>query len=440
LCRIQGRPLNYIAMIILYDLIFIIFAIVYLPYFLLRKKIHQGFSQRLGFLPRSLRLDHPIWMHAVSVGEARVAEILVKQLRQAYPQKRFAFSTVTATGNRIVRGFQHEGDFVFYLPLDLSFITKMVIGRLRPCVCIIMETEIWPNLIYRLNKMNVPVVLVNARISDRSFFGYRIIQPLIKPILNKVRLFCVQTNTDAMRLLTLGVAADKLKVSGNMKYDIIDFKKGEGDYRLRLGLRNSEQLFVAGSTHPGEEEIILGAYRRLINEFSGFRLLIAPRHPERAYEIEALIHKLGFRVSRVSKLCVQTGKAQDAAFAGGPKAVFLLDTIGELMSFYAIADVVFIGGSLIKKGGHNILEPAYFSRPILFGPYMFNFRDMSNLFLSKKAARMVCGQEELLNETRSLLKNPSELEAMGRRARQLVLENQGATKRNIGLIKAAVRI
>jgi len=414
-------------MFALYDLIFIIFAIIYLPYFLLKKKLHQGFIQRLGFLPTNLKLDQPIWIHAVSVGEAKVAQVLVKQLRQAHPKKRFVLSTVTPTGNKIVQSFQKKDDFVFYLPFDLSFIVKRVIQKIRPCICIIVETEIWPNLIIQLNKMNAPVVLVNARISDRSFMGYQIIKPLISPILNRIDLFCVQGSRDSQRLSVLGVPSDRLKITGNMKYDVIDyadFKAGYTDYRIRLGLRQTEKLFVAGSTHPDEEEIILSVYKRLVNEFSELRLLIAPRHPQRSSEIEELIYKFGFRVSRVSKLNERTNNQINE------KAIFLLDTIGELTSFYSIADIVFVGGSLIKKGGHNILEPAFFSKPIIFGPHMFNFRDISDLYLNKNAALIVNGQEELLKEIRFLLNNPSELKTMSKRARQLVIENQGATKKN----------
>ena len=415
-------------MVILYDLIFIIFAIIYLPYFLFKKKLHRGFIQRLGFLPTNQKLDQPIWIHAVSVGEAKVAQVLVKQLRQIYPEKKFAFSTVTTTGNRVVRSFQQETDFTFYLPFDLSFVTKSVITRLRPCICIIVETEIWPNLIISLKKMDVPIVLVNARISDRSFLGYRIIRPLIRPVLNRINLFCVQSTRDAQRLRALGATPDKLKITGNMKYDFkdyTDFEKDYTDYKLKLGLESPETLFVAGSTHPGEERIILNTYKKLLDEFPNLRLLIAPRHPERTPEIENLIHKFGFRVIRISQLDRKTARPQDH------KTVFLLDTIGELLSFYAVADIVFVGGSLIKKGGQNILEPAYFSKPILFGPYMFNFSDMSDLFLTRGGARMVGRQEELLEKIRFLLNNPSELRTMGKIARQLVLENQGATKRNV---------
>jgi len=414
-------------MFILYELIFIIFAIAYLPYLLVKRKLHRGLFQRLGFLPSQLKIGRPIWIHAVSVGEARVAESLVKSLREIYPEKNFAISTITLTGNRIVRNFQKEGDFVFYLPLDLSFITRKVIRRLKPGLCIIAETEIWPNLITNLFKMNVPIILINARISDRSFLGYRIIKPLIKPILNKINLFCVQSPTDAQRLLDLGVESKKIEITGNMKFDLkdyIDFEKDYTDYRLKLGLKYEERLFVAGSTHPGEEEIMLNTYKKLLSEFPNLRLLFAPRHPERAAQIESLVNKFGFTPIKISKLSL-------SAIRYPLSAIFILDTIGQLMNYYAIADIVFVGGSLIKKGGHNILEPAYFSKPILFGPYMFNFRDISDLFLRANAGIMVSNALELLEKMRFLLRNSSELKNFGKRAKQLVLENQGATKRNV---------
>ncbi|MBU0549771.1 MAG: 3-deoxy-D-manno-octulosonic acid transferase [Candidatus Omnitrophica bacterium] len=421
-------------MIIIYDLIFIIFAIIYLPYLFLRKKLHKDFIQRLGFIPDGLQAERPLWIHAVSVGEARVAEALVKQLRLVYPGTKFVFSVVTTTGNKIIRGFKSESDFLFYLPLDLSFITKKVIRRIKPSACIIIETEIWPNLITQLNKAAIPIILVNARLSDSSFFGYRIAQPLIKPVLNRISLFCAQSQRDAERLSALGVRQDKITTTGNMKYDIIDNINTARDslnYRLSLGIKERGKLFVAGSTHPQEEEIILSAYQELSKEFPGLKLLIAPRHPERAASIENLVSKSGFQPVLVSRLSLSLAPQPESA-------VFILDTIGQLIHFYAACDIVFVGGSLVKKGGQNILEPALFKKPVIFGPHMFNFRDISNLFLAKQAARLVHNQEELLKEARFLLNNPAELEGMGSRARQLLLENQGATKRNVEKISLLI--
>ncbi len=418
-------------MFILYDLIFIIFALIYLPVFLLRNKLHKGFTQRLGFLPPELKLKQPIWIHAVSVGEAKTAELLVKQLRIIYPKKQFALSTTTPTGNKIARNFSGENDFVFYLPLDISFVTKKVIRLINPCFCIIMETEVWPNLITQLYAAGIPSVVVNARISDNSFLGYRLIKPLLKPILNKMRFFCVQTAQDAQRLRALGLSNDKLKITGNMKYDIAALVDSKADYissRLRLGLEEAAQLVVAGSTHPQEEEIILGAYKQVMGSSPNARLLIAPRHPERAREVAKLAARIGFEVTFISKLTSGSeSKSQDP--------IFILDTIGELLSFYAIADVVFVGGSLVNNGGHNILEPALFEKPILFGPHMSNFKQMSELFLNNSAAIMVAGGQELSANIQSLLNNSSGISSIGKKARQLVLDNQGATIRNAELIE-----
>ena len=206
-------------MFILYDLIFLVFTLIYLPIYLFRGKFHRGFLARLGILPKNLSLDRPVWIHAVSLGEAISTRGLVEELRKAYPHKKFALSTVTATGNKIAREISRTGDFVTYLPLDFSFTVKTVINRINPGLFIIAETEIWPNLIAHLSKKGIPIVTVNARISDSSFKGYSAIKPLIKPILNKISLFCAQADLDADRLKKLGVAADKIKVTGNMKFD-----------------------------------------------------------------------------------------------------------------------------------------------------------------------------------------------------------------------------
>ena len=423
-------------MFIIYDLVFLLFALIYLPSFLLKKKLHRGFIQRLGAVKFDTQLDKPIWVHAVSVGEAKAAQYLTKQLRKTFPEKKFVFSTVTPTGNSIVRRFKQQDDFLFYLPLDLSFITRRVIRKIDPCVCIIMETEIWPNLISGLKQKGVPIIVVNARISDRSFLGYRLIKPLLKQVLNKIDLFCVQSATDAQRLEALGMSGDKLKITGNMKYDIaggidseVDFTK----YRLRLGLSDRQRLFVAGSTHASEEEIILRAYLKLTAESCGLRLLIAPRHPERTLQIEALVKKFGFIPLRISKLSISAGICP-------PDAVFILDTVGELIAFYSVCDIVFVGGSLVSRGGQNILEPALFAKPILFGPHMFNFRDISNMFLIEKAACMVQTEEELLKEISFLLSNPNQAQSMGQVARRLVVENQGVALSNAQLIKQTLDI
>ena len=422
------------SMPIFYDFIFLIIAIAYLPIYLFRRKFHPEFWQRLGFLPQGLKPGRPIWIHAVSVGEVVAARPLFARLKKSYPDKQFVISTVTPTGNRIAKSMAGEGDLVTFLPLDFSFIVKRVINEINPSLFIIVETEIWPNLILALQKKNVPIVSLNVRISDRSFRGYRRIKWLLQPVLNKISLFCAQTARDAERLARLGVSSDKVKVTGNMKFDLndyTDYKNDCTDYRLKLGLNSGERLWVAGSTHPGEEEILLGVYKELRAEFTELRLLLAPRHAERSRAIADIVLRFGFRAMLVSGL-----PGNCPACSSG--AVFILDRLGELASFYNAADIVFVGGSLVKKGGHNILEPAAAGKPVVFGPQMFNFRDIAELFLKNDAALMAADAEELKGKISLLLGNPVLAAGLASRASGVILENRGATQRNLELLREFV--
>ncbi len=422
---------------IFYDLIFLLFAVFYLPAFLFRRKSRAGFFMRLGFLPKFPELNRPIWIHAVSVGEAMAVKHLREELKERFPQKKFVISTVTATGNKIARNIAGEKDLVLYLPLDFSWIVRGVISKVNPSLFVIAETEIWPNLISCLYEKKIPIVLVNARISDRSFGKYLLAKSLLKPLLNKVSVFCAQTQVDVERLLKLGVLPDKVVRTGNMKFDIrvqdyAALKKDYADYRIKFGLGIKEKLFTAASTHPGEEEEILKAYLKVSGLFSDVRLLIAPRHPERSETVEKLINKYGelkaYRISRLSRMDTVSNDARK-------KPVFILDTVGQLMYFYAISDIVFVGGSLVKKGGHNILEPASLGKPVIFGRYMFNFRDISELFLKNNAGIMVKDGVELEEKLRMLLGDKEKAFQLGRAGRELILENQGAAVRNAETIR-----
>ena len=420
-------------MFIIYDLIFLLFTLVCLPLYLLRGKFHRGFSRRLGFLPVSLNLDRPIWIHAVSVGEAVSIKSLVVELRKAYPHKKLVISTVTATGNKIAQGLVKDGDFLTYLPLDFSFIVSRVLKRINPCLFIIAETEIWPNLICALAQQKIPIVTVNGRISDGSYAGYRAIKLCIRPILSKVAQFCMQSNRDALRLQNLGVDKAKVQVTGNVKFDIpLGLSAGleTVEYRQKLFLRRAnDKLWVCGSTHPGEEELILKAYQELLVVFPGLKLLIAPRHPERSRNIGDIISQCGFIpvfISSINSDCPTCIK----------KPVFILDTIGQLLNFYSAADIVFVGGSLVKKGGHNILEPASLKKPIVFGPHMFNFRDIVELFLENKAGVMVDNLQQLIGRIKEILGDDSLARELGAAAYALIASNSGATDRNVQIIKS----
>ncbi len=411
---------------IIYDLIFLLIMLVYLPFYWFKGKFHAGFLARFGKISQDIILNQPIWIHAVSVGETVSIKGLVEGLRKIYPARKFIITTVTPSGNKIARQLAKEGDFVTYLPFDISFVVSGFVKRINPCILVLAETEIWPNLIRCLSQRNIPIVVVNARISGRSLKGYAILNFLVKPVLNKINLFCCQSEVDAQRLARLGVKPQKVQVSGNMKFDACP--AGEttaGDYRKKISLNPTDKLFVCGSTHSGEEEILLRVFKKLQNDFPGCKLLLAPRHPERAGQVTELVKSAGFVPIRIS----QANSLQPTTYNLQP--VFILDTIGQLMHYYAIAEIVFVGGSLVKKGGHNILEPAVLAKPIIFGPQMFNFRDIAGLFIAHRAAIAVNNEKDLAAALRGLLNDPQRAKELGQRAQELIGKNKGATAKNI---------
>ena len=391
---------------------------------------------RLGFFPQSvinkLKGRKVIWLHAVSVGEVQAVDILVKDLKQQYPDFLLIISTVTKTGNLIARKLIEPQGLVIYSPLDIGFIVRKVIGLINPQAFIITETEIWPNLITNLTKKGTAAILINGRISLASFKGYKTIRPFLKGVLSKFSLFCMQTKEDAQRIIELGADENRVKITGNMKFD--SQKPVTSNQKPDLGLSAEEKLFLAGSTHRGEEKIILQVYRELIKSHPNLRLLLAPRHIERTQEVEGLIARFGFKPQRVSQLFFNARRTTHDA-----QRVLILDTIGQLKALYARADIVFIGGSLIRHGGQSPIEPAVFSRPILFGPYMSNFSNIAKAFLNKKAAMLVVDAQQLKNSCLSLLDSPALGEELGNRAKEVLEENRGATLRNMELIKMSLQ-
>jgi len=407
-------------MFILYDLIFLLFAIVSLPVYLFKGKLHRGLLERLGFLPE-VAWSRPIWVHAVSVGEVMSVKGLIHEIKKAYPGKQIILSTVTATGNQVAKSVADTNIFLLYLPFDLSFIVNSVLSRINPVIFIIAETEIWPNLICALNKKKIPVMIVNGRISDASAKRYRAVRFLLKRVVSKMNLICAQSERDARRFKeSLGAKEENVMITGNMKFDfsVPDFRE-EALIKLRkeMMLHPTDKLWACGSTRPGEEEIILRAYKELLREFKNLLLVIAPRHPDRSEEVVSLVSKSGFKAIKISHLPYEC-----VTCIAHP--VFILDTIGNLPEFYKAADLVFVGGSLARTGGHNILEPAIFAKPVIFGPHMFNFRDIADLFLKGNAGIMVRNDEELKNQIAFLLNSPQEAQALGERARQLIVKKQ----------------
>ena len=407
-----------------FDAVYLLLALVYLPLVILRRKLHRGFAMRLGFLKKSVSKETagagPVWIHAVSVGEAMVARRFLEELRPKLSGKRFVISTVTATGNAIAKGMAGKEDTVIYSPLDLSFIVEKAVCRIRPSLFICVETEIWPNLIACLRRKGIPVAVINARISDGSFGGYRLFKFLFRRTFASLSLVCAQTDLDRRRLAQLGVPEERIVVTGNMKFDF----SPRANPAVAQVLTDSAQelLWVCGSTHPGEEEVLTRVYKNVSARFPQLKLLIAPRHPERAASVSQLLARHGFGPRRIS------GLAQGQARSAGSNEVYVLDTVGELFSYYRQAAFVFIGGSLVKHGGQNLLEPASLAKPVIFGPHMFNFRQVAELFLQNNAALMIRDADDLEQKVTLLLTDIPLREKLGQRAQKVMRENQGATK------------
>ncbi len=423
-----------------YDLFFIIFSILYLPYFLIKGK-WRGFSrQRFGVFPAEvlsgLKGSRPIWIHAVSVGEVMASVPLLEEIAKDYPDEKIVLSTVTSTGNRVARDKFRGRAVVIYLPLDISFIVNKVVNMINPKAVLIAETEIWPNFIRSLNSRGAKVVLFNGRLSRNSFKGYSVIAPFLRGVLRGIDLFLMQSKSDADKIISLGAPAERVKVTGNLKYDAAftqDKKDAPDAAELRrgFGLSRGEQLFIAGSTHPGEEEIILCSYKALMKEYPALRLLIAPRHTERAGELVNLCKASGFNCRLISRLSESNEPLKQAE-------ILILDVMGVLSGAYSAGDIIFIGGSLINKGGQNPLEAACYSKAILFGPHTHNFEGITEELLSAGAAVRVKDEAGLVNSIKQLLDDPERRAGIGARAKALLSLNLGVARRDLELIKALI--
>lgn len=415
----------------LYDIGFFLFSLFYLPALLFKGKLHRDFLERFGLYDEETRRTlasgkDRIWIQAVSVGEVSLLRTLIPLLKNEFPGHEIVLSTITKAGNVLAKKTFSKDVTIIYFPLDFRYVIRKVVGLIKPKLYIMVETEIWPNLLKMLAGGCVLSVLINGRISNRSIGKYRLARPFLRNTLNRIDKFCMQTKVDAERIIEIGAPSERVEVTGNMKFDLSSKGDREGaqDIKNSLGLAQDDELLVAGSTHQGEEEILLTAFKDLHKEFPRLKLLIAPRHIDRVGEIEALVKKFELGTIRVSR-CQGVRVSE----------VLLLDTIGSLNDIYSAATIVFIGGSLVRHGGHNPIEAAIFERAILFGPHMFNFRDIASLFLQEDAAVEVRNGEELFRNCEILLKDPSKRSRLGRRAREIVSKNRGATLSNIEAIK-----
>ena len=412
------------------------FGAVYLALRLIRGRGLAGIRERLALYPSELRknlsrMQRPIWIHLVSVGEGLAARPLIEELRRRFPRREWVITTTTPTGREVAqKNLQDSRTEVLYLPWDLGPVVRRAVRCIRPALFLSFETELWPVLFDRLGREGVPIAVVNGRISPAGYGRYLWIRPLMHRALAPVGLFLTQSPQDARRYAALGAAKDRLVVTGNLKWDwkVAAATNGSQPEQLRalLGLKPGNSLWTAGSTHAGEEGILFRVCARIKEQHPGLRLLVAPRHPERVPEVEQEAARAGLKTLRRSRLSGSRRWEADT--------VILLDTVGELAGFYRISDLVFVGGSLIPHGGHNLVEPAGLSRPILTGPHLQNFQAISESLRQAKGVIVVQTEQDLEQAVTRLLRDPAQARELGVRAHAVFQQNQGAVKRTADLI------
>lgn len=391
----------------------------------------QRWAERFGNSPDIPHNAPIIWIHAVSVGEVEACRPLVKALQATYPKHRLLITTMTPTGSQRVKLLFADSVFHCYLPYDLPFAIHRFLKRNRPVFGVIMETEIWPNLLLTCKQQGIPLVLANARMSDRSAKGYARFPKFIKMVLNSLRFIAAQGQQDRDNFHKLGTDITDVHAIGNLKYEIsLPASLVEQATAMRMMWDNSRPVWVAASTHEGEEEIILHAARQVRAKFPNLLLILVPRHPERFDRVTALTHRNGFKTLRRSEQLPCSSEIE----------VLVVDTMGELPLFYAACDVAFVGGSLVPHGGHNLLEPAALGRAVVTGPHFFNFNDITKRFLQANAAIEVTTTEELAKTVTDLLANPEQRAHMGEAGLKLIAASQGASSRLANLIKRHIVI
>ncbi|TPG04326.1 3-deoxy-D-manno-octulosonic acid transferase [Rhodanobacter glycinis] len=390
---------------------------------------HRRWPERFGFFDAP-GFSGSLWVHAVSVGEVNAAEPMIKALRRDYPNAPLVITTVTPTGT--ARVHQLFGDSVFhvYLPYDLPYSVGRFLKKIRPRLALIVETEIWPNLYFACRRRGIPLMIVNARLSERSLRGYKPLRALLRSALRCVSLIAAQSRTDAARYRLLGADPQQIVVIGNMKFDMPIPQGAVADgaaMREHWGPRRP--VWMAASTHEGEELAVLEAHLQVLKRLPDALLLLAPRHPERFRLVEHAVRSLGFAVATRSIDRVPSPAHQ----------VFVIDAMGQLMPFFAASDVAFVGGSLVPIGGHNVLEPAALSVPVLVGPHTFNFEEITASLIHQGGAARVAGVDRLGPEMLQLLLDVARRERMGQAAQQVFERERGAVQRIMQLIDAQLQ-
>jgi 3-deoxy-D-manno-octulosonic-acid transferase len=419
-----------------YTLLLTVGFVLAIPWFLWKGrtsgKYLRTFRERMGRLPVYLNLDgdRSIWIHAVSVGEVLAARPLVPALRERFPQHRIFLSTTTMTGNAVAKKRIRGIDGLFYAPFDFPWAVRRALDVLNPSLVVLVETELWPNLIHEAHRRGARIAVVNGRISPRSYRRYLRLGRFLRKVLAEVDLFLMQGEPHAERIRAMGASAERVQVTGNQKFDAVE--PGRLSERLARLLHGSSPrpLWIAGSTVGGEEQLVLSAFHGVRERIPQARLLLAPRHPERFDVVAPLVEAAGFR-------CLRRSTLDPSTWSDGE--VLLLDTLGELSQVYALASVVFVGGSLVPSGGHNILEPAVAGKPVIVGPHMENFQEIADQFRAEHALVQVASADELGREVADLLLDDRRRLGLGERARELVGRNRGAVVRSTDALRSLLQ-
>ncbi len=416
-----------------YNIILILLAVPGVLFFLFKMlitgKYRQSFLQKLGFKQKHLLKNIPpgrrVWIHAVSVGEVTAAQPVVRAIKALCPETRIIFSTSTETGQGMAQRLVGEVDAFIYFPLDLPFAVHRLLDAASPDVFILVETELWPNFLVACRKRGIKVALVNGRISPRSFDTYRRTRIFWKRVLENIDAAGMISEVDASRIRQMGMIDSRIQTLGNAKYDALAAMASSAlhdEVIQRFGVSPDEKYFVAGSTHPGEEDIVVSVYRALLESDPAFKLIIVPRHIERTPDVMALLSRAGF-TDVISVTQINAGRARRK------ERILVVDVIGELFKIYSLATIVYCGGSLVPRGGQNILEAAAWGNVIFYGPSMEDFTREAELLEAAGAGIRVAGEQELLAGILGVLSNPDDLRARGERGRAIVIQNAGAAKR-----------
>lgn len=402
-------------------------------------KYRQGLGEKfLGRLPRRETENFCVWFHAVSVGEVLQLQTIVQKLEVMRPDWEIWITTTTHTGHAVARE-KFPSHTVCYFPLDFSGSVKNALKRVRPSMVVLVELELWPNFIRAASGMQIPLVLINGRVSEASFKGYRRVGFLMQSLLSRFDRLLVQSETYADRLVALGAAAERIAVTGSIKFDGVKPDRNNPqtiELKSSFEITEGERVFIAGSTQDPEESYALETYSALREEFPSLRLILVPRHQERFEEVARLVESRGLSLLRRSRIKDEgvRGRGGEGANETTEPPVLLLDTLGELSACWGLAEIAFVGGSLTNRGGQNMIEPSACGAGVLFGPNTRNFQGVVELLLGRQAAVVVENAEDLTNRVRSWLSNPEEAKAYGQRAQSLVLSQQGATTKTVELL------